>query len=80
MRELTLDIVDYPGEWLLDLPLLDKSYEQWSAETIRLSQSDRATAPEAWHDAACSLDPAAPDEPAAISRTDFHRVFARLPR
>src|SRR6478736_9624765 len=23
---LTLDIVDYPGEWLLDLPLLQKSY------------------------------------------------------
>src|SRR5262249_11948744 len=29
-RQLTLDIVDYPGEWLLDLPLLSKSYEQWS--------------------------------------------------
>jgi predicted YcjX-like family ATPase len=24
-RTLTLDIVDYPGEWLLDLPLLNKS-------------------------------------------------------
>ena len=34
MRTLTLDIVDYPGEWLLDLPLLDKSYEQWSAESL----------------------------------------------
>ena len=30
-RTLTLDIVDYPGEWLLDLPLLNKSYEQWSS-------------------------------------------------
>ncbi|HEY0569727.1 MAG TPA: YcjX family protein, partial [Xanthobacteraceae bacterium] len=36
-RTLTLDIVDYPGEWLLDLPLLDKSYEQWSAESLRLA-------------------------------------------
>ena len=35
---LTLDIVDYPGEWLLDLPLLDKSYEQWSAESLALSR------------------------------------------
>src|SRR5664279_618057 len=25
-RALTLDIVDYPGEWLLDLPLLNKSF------------------------------------------------------
>ena len=27
--ELSLDIVDYPGEWLLDLPLLSMSYQQW---------------------------------------------------
>ena len=26
---LTLDITDYPGEWLLDLPLLDMNYGQW---------------------------------------------------
>src|SRR3954451_7243316 len=37
-RTLTLDIVDYPGEWLLDLPLLTKSYEQWSAESLALSR------------------------------------------
>lgn len=29
-RRLHLDIVDYPGEWLLDLSLLDKSYADWS--------------------------------------------------
>lgn len=29
---LTLDITDYPGEWLLDLPLLELSYAQWCAE------------------------------------------------
>ena len=34
---LTLDIVDYPGEWLLDLPLLGKSYAQWSEETLEAS-------------------------------------------
>lgn len=27
---LTLDITDYPGEWLLDLPLLNMDYAQWS--------------------------------------------------
>lgn len=26
---LTLDITDYPGEWLLDLPLLEMNYQQW---------------------------------------------------
>ena len=29
-RVVHLDIVDYPGEWLLDLSLLDRSYEAWS--------------------------------------------------
>lgn len=33
-RTVHLDIVDYPGEWLLDLALLDKSYEGWSAEVL----------------------------------------------
>lgn len=27
--ELALDIVDYPGEWLLDLPLLQMDYAAW---------------------------------------------------
>ena len=35
---LTLDIVDYPGEWLLDLPLLTLSYAEWSAQTIAASR------------------------------------------
>jgi predicted YcjX-like family ATPase len=31
---LNLDIVDYPGEWLLDLPLLGLSYAEWSVEAL----------------------------------------------
>lgn len=37
---LHLDIVDYPGEWLLDLPLLGKTFAEWSAEAL-----DRARRP-----------------------------------
>ncbi len=33
-RVLHLDIVDYPGEWLLDLALLDKDYADWSETTL----------------------------------------------
>jgi uncharacterized protein len=33
-RTLHLDIVDYPGEWLLDLALLDKTYADWSDEVM----------------------------------------------
>jgi predicted YcjX-like family ATPase len=49
-RNLTLDIVDYPGEWLLDLPLLNKSYEQWSAESLALSrEGPREPLAAPWH-------------------------------
>ncbi|MFD3191679.1 YcjX family protein [Sedimentitalea sp. HM32M-2] len=37
-RTVHLDIVDYPGEWLLDLALLEKSYAQWSTETLARMQ------------------------------------------
>lgn len=33
-RTVHLDIVDYPGEWLLDLALLDKTYAEWSEATL----------------------------------------------
>ena len=36
MATLTLDITDYPGEWLLDLPMLKQTYEQWSEQTQSL--------------------------------------------
>lgn len=33
-RTVHLDIVDYPGEWLLDLGLLDLDFEKWSEAAI----------------------------------------------
>jgi predicted YcjX-like family ATPase len=33
---LKLRIIDYPGEWLLDLPLLSQSYIEWSRATLKL--------------------------------------------
>ncbi len=33
---LRLKIIDYPGEWLLDLPLLTQSYTDWSRSTLQL--------------------------------------------
>ncbi len=33
-RTVHVDIIDYPGEWLLDLGLLEQSYEEWSATTL----------------------------------------------
>ncbi len=34
--ELSLEILDYPGEWLLDLTLLGQSYQEWSRATLAL--------------------------------------------
>lgn len=44
-KTVHLDIVDYPGEWLLDLLLLEKSYAQWCDETIK-RMGERAEAAE----------------------------------
>lgn len=35
-RTLRLDILDYPGEWLLDLPMLGQDFATWSARTLAL--------------------------------------------
>lgn len=31
---LHIDIIDYPGEWLIDLGLLNQSFEEWSKEAL----------------------------------------------
>lgn len=40
MATLTLDITDYPGEWLLDLPMLNQTYEEWSLQTLALLEAE----------------------------------------
>ena len=37
--KLNLDIVDYPGEWLLDLPLLAQDYRTFSRNAVELARS-----------------------------------------
>ena len=68
MRELVLDLVDYPGEWLLDLPLIGKTFETWSAESLALSRAEpRAKLAASWHAHLGTLDPTGPAyEKAAI--------------
>jgi hypothetical protein len=81
-RTLTLDIVDYPGEWLLDLPLLNKSYEQWSAESLALSRQ-RARAPLAaqWHAHLATLNARdRADEQAALTSARLFTEYLRACR
>ena len=81
-RRLTIDIVDYPGEWLLDLPLLDKSYEQWSAESLALArQAPRAQLAADWLDFIGTHDPKArEDEQATLAATRLFTDYLRACR
>jgi hypothetical protein len=81
-RTLTLDIVDYPGEWLLDLPLLNKNYEQWSGESLALSRAsprERLAAP--WHAQLATLSPEGrEDEQAALAAAKLFTEYLRACR
>lgn len=35
---INLELIDYPGEWLLDLAMLDMSYQEWSEFIINLAK------------------------------------------
>jgi predicted YcjX-like family ATPase len=60
---LNLDIVDYPGEWLLDLPLLQQSFTQWSHSTLDLCEAPaRAPLARTWLSWMSDMDPADPAE------------------
>ena len=46
---LSIDIVDYPGEWLMDLPLLDQDFRTFSEHAVKLARAGRRAAlGEAW--------------------------------
>src|SRR5215469_8478257 len=81
-RQLTLDIVDYPGEWLLDLPLLSKSYEQWSTESLALSrEAPRAHLAAGWHAQLATLNAAGPaDEQATLASAKLFTEYLRACR
>ncbi len=81
-RKLTLDIVDYPGEWLLDLPLLNKSYEQWSSESLSLSRErPRARLAAQWHAHLATLNAeGGEDEQAALSAARLFTDYLRTCR
>ncbi|MBH0236840.1 YcjX family GTP-binding protein [Methylobrevis albus] len=77
--KLHLDIVDYPGEWLLDLPLLGKDFRTWSREAIDRARSiGRSDIAGAWLAALPGHDPAAPesDEVAAEAARLFTAYLA----
>lgn len=60
---LNIDIIDYPGEWLIDLSMLQQSFAVWSAEAIDVSRDIRhREVARAWLDFHRELDPYAPED------------------
>lgn len=72
---LSIDIVDYPGEWLLDLPLLGKDFRTFSAETLALAATGvRAELSRAWLATTENADIAAPAD--EMKARDLATAFA----
>lgn len=64
-RKLLLDIVDYPGEWLLDLPMLRQEFQQWSEQQWHLlEQEPRAALSQSWQQKVIALSGQEPDDEA----------------
>jgi predicted YcjX-like family ATPase len=79
---LHLDIVDYPGEWLLDLPLLTLDYATWSRQAVaQASRGGRQRLSGEWLALAQAMRPAATDDEPAIARTaGAYRAYLQAAR
>ena len=79
---LHIDIVDYPGEWLLDLPLLDLDFGEWSTRALAEAQSpQRGDAAREWLSFLSTLDAAAPaDEQKALTGAQLFTRYLQSAR
>ena len=73
-RSLRLEFLDYPGEWLLDLPLLRMSFSDWSESVLRRLQ-DQTLAQEFL--AFATALPAGAQRDEALAATG-HRLYRSL--
>jgi uncharacterized protein len=73
---LILEIIDYPGEWLLDLPLLGMDYGRFAAEAMaRDGREPRAGVAGEWRAALAGLDEQS--DPAILVEV-YRRYLARV--
>ncbi|CDG97125.1 conserved hypothetical protein [Xenorhabdus bovienii str. puntauvense] len=65
---LYLEIVDYPGEWLLDLPMLEQNYLAWSRQMNGMLKGERADWAKPWLELCQQCDPLAPADENLLAR------------
>ena len=70
-RSLRLELLDYPGEWLLDLPLLGTEFTSWTETTLRRLEGHPAAQPFLQFAAGLPATAAADD---ALAKTG-HRLY-----
>ena len=74
---LFLEIRDYPGEWLLDLPLRNMDFARWSAQCqAQFQQPPRSTLLGDLYSRLEQLDPLAPVDEVVLA--DLHRCFVQF--
>ena len=78
-NRLHVDIVDYPGEWLLDLPLVNLSFEEWADATMARSEDkSRKGHAKEFHGLLKTVDPKMPqDEETARRLADLFTSYLR---
>ena len=76
-RVLNLDIVDYPGEWLADLALMELDYESWARQALAAAESPARRAHAArWRAALAEAEPEAEhSEPAAEALAHAYAAY-----
>lgn len=81
-QDLQLELVDYPGERLLDAPLLGQTFEQWAAETVQEAKLGlRRELSASWLAACDALGlHGAPTEEAMTKAVDEYRKYVRACR
>lgn len=76
IRRMNLDIVDYPGEWLLDLAMLGQTYAEWSRDALERARLPSRTAiARDWLAVSATLDPNVPED--ETTARDGAQLFTR---
>ncbi len=78
-RRIRLELLDYPGEWLLDLPMLTQSFAEWSAAVLaRLQAPELAETTHEFLRFLASLPPRTPEnDMLALSGQRLYRMTLR---
>ncbi len=82
ISRLNLDVVDYPGEWLIDLPMLEQTYEAWSAGALAQARDARREVhARAWLAYVDGLDPfSRKDEQVAVKGAALFAEYLKVAR